>query len=1411
MRRFLCVLLLGGGVVGNLAATPDPATVYAWYKADAGVLTSGATGNITNWQNQASMGTPSSRNLSEYAGSPLLVTGAAPNLTGPAVRFSGADGDIHFLRGPAAIFGTLSDARTLVVYCKVTAIPTGGGFLFDGASTPGLSRAQTDNTMWQAGVATTGRNYEPTTLPLNMNVWQVHFFSFNRVTSPTAGTVVTHSIGGGTSFTHTDTATSGLAGLILGQPNSPRAGYGLSVDMAELLVYDRLLDSAEQSSVYDYLTNKWAPPVPTLQSGAYAWFKADAGVLTNAAGALTNWQNQAITGNPSSRHLVNSSVPPAWAPNVFGTNAGIRFGGVNNIWAIAGNFGTISGNRTIVACLRLPNVNDGFLFDGSTGAGMTRAQIRDGFWQAGLQPSPSANGVLPDPATLPVASGMTQVHFFKYEPVTEGTRVTHSVVGGASVTYTNVVSTSLGGLIVGENVAQELGLEVDLAELFVYDRSLSPAEQQALADYLSERWDIVPASPPGLSSISPTNGSTLGGTTVTLAGSNFAPGLTVRFGGVPATRVGFTNASLITATTPARAAGTVNVEVKNPDGQSATAVNAFTFELGQPPAIADVAPASGLASGGTLVTITGTNFTPATEVRFGATLAASVAFNSATQLVATTPPLSVGVHDVRVANPDGQFAVALNAFTVVPAPVGAPDPASVYAWYAADESLITSDGYTLVAWQNLGSAATNATYTKAKRDLTQLASAPEKLWLRFSNDVAAAAVTFSGSQAIWAAQSDFNALTGGRTIICYARLNSDQGQGFLFDSSSYTVGLTRVQANAGNWQISAYGANAQGSASAAGTITAVAQTNVWQTHAFVVSTNTGEPRLLHYINGAQVASVTNSVAGALGGLIIGKNASAALGIRADVAEFLVFNSALDDPTRANVESYLAAKWSGVVADPNAPPKPVSDFTRVFAAGDGYTCFRIPALVTTMNGTVIAMSDGRIGSCGDIPTPLDLVIRRSFDNGRTWGPIQVVTDYGTAAGDVDTYPFYGMTNISRVSAGDAALLVDRMNGRIWTLYDNGGISGSRKIKLEMKFSDDDGATWSERIDVEAQNPGIRPSYGEFLTGPGNGIQLTEGPYAGRLVFPVYTYGSPSASMVIYSDDHGMTWQRSANSITYGGEIQVAELPGGELLASMRDNGFSWSGVRTFSRSTDGGITWGEPYTSFPTPPSIPDPQCQGNIFRLTTTNDSDKSRLIHANASHPSSRVNMTLRVSYDEGQSWAVSNQVYAGGSAYSSVAKLATGEVGLLFEKDPYGSLDYVRRSITQITGGADSLPPYTVWAGEKFSPSQLMDAAISGPDADPDGDGMKNQSEFDAGTNPLDAASALKLQVIPNGLQATLQFDGVAAKSYTIQYADELSGAWQPMESIAPLSSDTVVQLVVGLTNQVRFFRVVTPQAGS
>src|SRR5262245_30287198 len=125
--------------------------------------------------------------------------------------------------------------------------------------------------------------------------------------------------------------------------------------------------------------------------------------------------------------------------------------------------------------------------------------------------------------------------------------------------------------------------------------------------------------------------------------------------------------------------------------------------------------------------------------------------------------------------------------------------------------------------------------------------------------------------------------------------------------------------------------------------------------------------------------------------------------------------------------FLSITFSSLAADSRPSGATNSfQFTSVFVGGqDGYACFRIPAMVTTLKGTVLAIADGRITNCHDIPNPLDLVLKRSTDSGKTWGPLQVIADYGKNTNDTETYAAYDLTNpVPRVAAGDAALLLDR---------------------------------------------------------------------------------------------------------------------------------------------------------------------------------------------------------------------------------------------------------------------------------------------------------------------------------------------------------------------------------------------------
>ncbi len=172
------------------------------------------------------------------------------------------------------------------------------------------------------------------------------------------------------------------------------------------------------------------------------------------------------------------------------------------------------------------------------------------------------------------------------------------------------------------------------------------------------------ASAPALTSVSPTSGPTAGGTTITLAGSNFVSGATVRVGGTAATNVTFVSATQLTARTPAGTAGARDVQVTNPDGQSATRTGGFTYTApASAPALTSVSPTSGPTAGGTTITLTGTNFVSGATVRVGGTAATNVAFVSATQLTARTPAGTAGARDVQVTNPDGQSATRTGGFT----------------------------------------------------------------------------------------------------------------------------------------------------------------------------------------------------------------------------------------------------------------------------------------------------------------------------------------------------------------------------------------------------------------------------------------------------------------------------------------------------------------------------------------------------------------------------------------------------------------------------------------------------------------------------------------------------------------------------------------------------------------------------
>ncbi|ADQ80263.1 cell surface receptor IPT/TIG domain protein [Paludibacter propionicigenes WB4] len=178
----------------------------------------------------------------------------------------------------------------------------------------------------------------------------------------------------------------------------------------------------------------------------------------------------------------------------------------------------------------------------------------------------------------------------------------------------------------------------------------------------------APVSAPTITSISPTSGTTTGGTSVTITGTNFTSGSTVKFGTTSSSSVTFNSATSLTATSPS-GSGTVDVTVTTPGGTSTTSTNdQFTYVAA--PTISSISPTSGTTTGGTSVTIAGTNFTSGSTVKFGTTSSSNVTFNSATSLTATSPAGSAGTIHITVTTPGGTSTTNTNdQFTYVAAPI----------------------------------------------------------------------------------------------------------------------------------------------------------------------------------------------------------------------------------------------------------------------------------------------------------------------------------------------------------------------------------------------------------------------------------------------------------------------------------------------------------------------------------------------------------------------------------------------------------------------------------------------------------------------------------------------------------------------------------------------------------------------
>jgi len=302
-------------------------------------------------------------------------------------------------------------------------------------------------------------------------------------------------------------------------------------------------------------------------------------------------------------------------------------------------FGMLKTSAVAAACLTLMS----FLVACGGGAGSANSSP----WEKAITP-PKLTGI--SPATGPTTGGTTVA--ITGTDIQKGATVVFGNVPAAKIN--SVTSTSIEAVTPVHNPGNvdvkitnpDTGTDTLLAA-FAFEGSPPPIGGPA----------------PTVNSVLPNSGPVVGGTVVTITGTDFQSGATVTFGQSPAAAVVFSSATQLLATTPAHAPGTVDVIVRNPDTQSATVSGGFTYQPVPAPTIISLLPTSGPEAGGTLVTVWGTNFLAGATVSFGGVTAASVTVTSATQLGAVTPPHATGVVDVRVTNPDDQFATLVSAFT----------------------------------------------------------------------------------------------------------------------------------------------------------------------------------------------------------------------------------------------------------------------------------------------------------------------------------------------------------------------------------------------------------------------------------------------------------------------------------------------------------------------------------------------------------------------------------------------------------------------------------------------------------------------------------------------------------------------------------------------------------------------------
>ena len=331
-----------------------------------------------------------------------------------------------------------------------------------------------------------------------------------------------------------------------------------------------------------------------------------------------------------------------------------------------------------------------------------------------------------------------------------------------------------------------------------------------------------------------------------------------------------------------------------------------------------------------------------------------------------------------------------------------------------------------------------------------------------------------------------------------------------------------------------------------------------------------------------------------------------------------------------------------------PPEeevPSSEFNYIYNQGtDGFELYRIPAIVKSKSNTLLAFAEARKARSNGDSGDIDLVVKRSSDNGKTWSKqITIWNDGQNTCGN----PVPIVDDRGRIHL----LMTWNFQTDKWGAITNG--TGEDSRRTYYTYSDDDGITWAQPVEITSSVK--KEKWDWYATGPCHGIQIQKGIHKGRLVAPNYFTTRESGkvtsySHIIYSDDYGKTWKPGEPTPVGGvGECSVAEIGEGTLMLNMRaDEGF----YRKSCTSIDGGLTWSSPQISI----DQIDCKCQGSILSIG-------GAVFLSNAASATERINMTIKKSTDNGKNWKGQYTVYEGNSGYSDIVELSDSQIAIIYE----------------------------------------------------------------------------------------------------------------------------------------------------